>query len=334
MPERASEVQERLAAACRRRHGPSAQIANLKPLSAGASAETWRFDLERGTESLPLVAQLFTGEQQFAAALDKRTQGLVQQAAHRAGIATPRIDFILDETDGLGEGFVAAFVPGETLGQRIVRDDRYTEARDRMTGQCARLLARIHAVDVAALPPLPCDPPADMVEKLAEIHDRYGVRIPVFDLAFQWLRDADVGEQPPRLVHGDFRNGNFIVDESGLVCVLDWEAAHLGDPMEDLGWLCMNAWRFGRIELPVGGFGRRDALYAAYEEAARVPVDPVRVRFWEVFGTLKWGVICQWFSHQFLSGEVPRLERAAIGRRVAEVELDLLDLLEGVEPCR
>jgi len=132
-------------------------------------------------------------------------------------------------------------------------------------------------------------------------------------------------------VHGDFRNGNFIVRETGIAYVLDWEVAHLGDPHEDLGWLCMNAWRFGRLDRPVGGFGSRSRLYEEYEKATGNPVQADRVHFWEIYGTLKWGVICQWFAHQYLSGEVRVLERAAIGRRVSETELDLLDLIEEVE---
>ena len=335
MPARARKVRERLLGACRRHLDPAARIDELAPLSAGASAETWRFDLALGNRVRPLVAQLFAGRTQFAAALDKRTQGRVQGAAHRAGVATPRVEFIFDEADGLGEGFVSAFQPGETLGQRIVRDAALADARRNMTGQCAALLATIHGMATESLPPLPADSPGAMVDKLFATHERYATRLPVFDVAFRYLRDTlppDSGA--PRLVHGDFRNGNFIVDEGGIVCVLDWEAAHLGDPMEDLAWLCLNAWRYGRIELPVGGFGRRAELYAAYERETGQAVDAARVRFWEVFGTLKWGVICQWFAHQFMSGEVRKLERAAIGRRVAEVELDLLDLIEEVEPCR
>ena len=334
MPERSAIVGEKLAVACRRRHGGSANIRDLAAMSAGASAETWRFVVQLGSDETPLVAQLFTGRHQFAAALDKRTQGLVQQAAHRGGIATPRVDFILDEADEPGEGFVSAFVPGESLGQRIVRDERFARARQKMVRQCAAMLAQIHALDLENLPALPSNDPGTMIERLLETHEQYATRIPVFDLAFRWLREHGIPQRSPRLVHGDFRNGNFIVNESGLVCVLDWEAAHLGDPMEDLGWLCLNAWRFGQIDKPVGGFGDRRSLYRAYEEATGEQVDEARVRFWEIFGTLKWGVICQWFAQQFSTGEVPKLERAAIGRRISEVELDLLDLVEGVESCR
>jgi aminoglycoside phosphotransferase (APT) family kinase protein len=218
-----------------------------------------------------------------------------------------------------------------SLGHRIVRDKRFAGARKLMTAQCGRILADIHRVDGGGLPALPVKSPAGMTAELLASFDAIGQCIPVFELAFRWLADRagqDVGNS---LVHGDFRNGNFIVDDSGIVQVLDWEMAHLGDPLEDLGWLCMNAWRFGAIDKPVGGFGNRAELYAAYEQARGERVNPERVRFWEVFGTLKWGLVCQWFAQQFTSGEVRSIERAAIGRRVSEVELDLLDLIEGVE---
>ncbi|MBW7930315.1 MAG: phosphotransferase family protein [Gammaproteobacteria bacterium] len=320
-----------MAAAYRRRGNDGVQITGLQRLSAGASAETWRFERAGATSREPMILQLFTGEKQFAAALDKRTQGLVQQAAHAAGIDTPRVELVLDAGDGLGEGFISAFVAGETLGQRIVRAPEFAGARKALTAQCAQALADIHRMDTGPLPPLPALAPAEMLARLRHAHDGFGQRLPVFELAFAWLAERSPTEHQRQLVHGDFRNGNFIVDEGGLVAVLDWEAAHLGDPLEDLGWMCMNAWRFGRIDRPVGGFGQRQAFYRAYEQAGGRPVDPERVRYWEVFGTLRWGIICEWFGNQFITGEVPAIERAAIGRRVAEVELDLLDLIEGVE---
>jgi aminoglycoside phosphotransferase (APT) family kinase protein len=150
---------------------------------------------------------------------------------------------------------------------------------------------------------------------------------PVFELALRWLRHRDPG--PSReltLVHGDFRHGNLIIGPEGLRAVLDWELAHLGDPMEDLGWICVNSWRFGEIDRPVGGFGSREELFAGYEAGGR-RVDADRVTFWEVMGTLRWGVMCCGMMQRFRSGPDHSMERAMIGRRASETEIDLLRLL-------
>jgi aminoglycoside phosphotransferase (APT) family kinase protein len=150
---------------------------------------------------------------------------------------------------------------------------------------------------------------------------------PVFELALRWLRDRDPGPAPEAtLVHGDFRHGNLIIGPEGLRAVLDWELAHTGDPMEDLGWICVNSWRFGEIDKPVGGFGTREELFAGYEAAGR-RVDAERVKFWEVMGTLRWGVMCCGMMQRFRSGPEHSIERAMIGRRSSETEIDLLRLL-------
>ena len=150
---------------------------------------------------------------------------------------------------------------------------------------------------------------------------------PVFELALRWLRERDPGpSKEVTLVHGDFRHGNLIIGPDGVRAVLDWELAHLGDPMEDLGWVCVNSWRFGEIDKPVGGFGTRDELFAGYEAAGR-RADPERVKFWEVMGTLRWGVMCCGMMQRFRQGPDHSMERAMIGRRSSETEIDLLRLL-------
>jgi hypothetical protein len=134
-------------------------------------------------------------------------------------------------------------------------------------------------------------------------------------------------------VHGDFRTGNLLVDAEGLRAVLDWELAHLGDPMEDLGWFCTRAWRFGSPH-PAGGFGSYEELFAAYGEAAELDVDPAIVRWWETLGSLKWGVMCMMQARAHLLGMTRSHELAAIGRRVCENEHDVLVLLgSAVEPA-
>ena len=149
----------------------------------------------------------------------------------------------------------------------------------------------------------------------------------MFELAFRWLED----HCPPhpkhvRLVHGDFRNGNLMVGPDGVRAVLDWEIAHVGDPMEDLGWICVSSWRFGVTDKPVGGFGEREDLWAGYEAAGGAPVNREHAMWWEVMGSLRWGVMCAGMPASF-RGADPSVERAVIARRSSENEIDLLRLL-------
>jgi aminoglycoside phosphotransferase (APT) family kinase protein len=247
--------------------------------------------------------------------------------AEAAGVPVPAVHALLQPSMGLGDGYVMAHVDGETLGRRIVDATRLAPARARLARQCGQALARIHRIETRRLPPLRRAGADEQLAYYDARHRHEGTPRPVFELALQWLR-AHRPADPPHLalVHGDFRNGNLVVGEDGLRAVLDWEMAHLGDPMEDLGWICVNSWRFGRSALPVGGFGTREELFAGYVEAGG-ELHAERVRFWEVFGTLKWGVICESMGHAYLSGAERNVERAAIGRRASEAEIDLLWLL-------
>jgi aminoglycoside phosphotransferase (APT) family kinase protein len=311
-------------------HAQGQAIAALQRLSGGASQETWSFDLGlSGGGSLPLILRR---EPAGAAARGAGHASLAQQAqlqtaAAASGVPVPEVVLLLQPVHGVGEGYVMQRIDGETLGRRIVGDARLAAARERLAWQCGQALARIHRMPAALLPPLRRAPPADELAHYEQQHRSHGLHKPVFELALHWLKaHAPAGDIALVPVHGDFRNGNLMVGEHGLRAVLDWELAHLGDPMEDLGWLCVNSWRFGRHELPVGGFGTREQLFAGYAEAGG-QVDAARVHYWEVFGTLKWGVICQSMAHAYLSGAERNVERAAIGRRASEAEIDLLALL-------
>jgi aminoglycoside phosphotransferase (APT) family kinase protein len=311
-------------------HAGATGIGALQRLSGGASQETWSFDLLLDSgERLPLILRRApagsAGRAAGNATLGEQT--LLQSAALAAGVPVPAVVCVLQPAQGVGEGFIMQRIEGETLGRRIVGEPRLSGARERLAWQCGQALARIHRIAPDSLPPLRCAPAAAELAHYEAQYRSHGLHKPVFELALRWLRSHAPAKAPALcLVHGDFRNGNLMVGEDGLRAVLDWELAHLGDPMEDLGWLCVNSWRFGRHELPVGGFGRREQLFAGYAEAGG-QVDAERVHYWEVFGTLKWGVICQSMAHAYLSGAERNVERAAIGRRASEAEIDLLALL-------
>jgi hypothetical protein len=189
-------------------------------------------------------------------------------------------------------------------------------------------LAAIHRIPPSEVPGLPDAEPLALLR--AQL-DQLGQPHPAFELALLWLTEALPNAAGTGVVHGDFRNGNLIVGADGIRAVLDWELAHLGDPLEDLGWLCVRAWRFGS-PLPVGGFGQIEDLVTAYQDAGGTTVDLAALHWWIVLGTLRWGIICIAQTLTHLGGVVRSVELAAIGRRVCEVESDLMQLLPWGHP--
>jgi aminoglycoside phosphotransferase (APT) family kinase protein len=262
---------------------------------------------------------------------DRRFEVDLLERAAKAEVPVPTVLWTA-EADELGSpGFVMEHVEGETIARKILRDDEYAAARDVMAAQCGEIAARIHAIGSDGLKGLdtPTIPATQAVmEQYLALLDSLGEPHPVFELALRWLQKHVPASDRVTLVHGDFRNGNFIVGPSGIRAVLDWELAHLGDPWEDLAWVCMRSWRFGGPG-EVGGFGKRTDLYEAYERTSQIPVDRDAVTWWEVMSNVKWGVmtIAQAFTH--LWGHVRSLELAAIGRRTAETEYDVLRLIKG-----
>ena len=293
-----------------------AEVTGLERLSGGASRETWRFR----ADGRPLVVQ----RQRPGDERDMLVEASVVRAAGDGGVPVPHLLHAERGDDG-GALMIVEAIEGETIARKIQRDDDFAEARDVVVAQMGAALARVHALDPTSVEGLE---QTDQVARYTEILDELGRPHPVLELVRRWLVDHHPDTSAPRIVHGDFRLGNVIVGDDGLRAVIDWELAHLGDPMEDLGWLCVKAWRFGGRP-PVAGLGEYETLFEAYEEAGGGAVDPDVVRWWEVLGTWKWGIMCILQASTHLNGDVRSHELAAIGRRVCENEHDLFLALEG-----
>jgi aminoglycoside phosphotransferase (APT) family kinase protein len=293
-------------------------VAEIARLTSGASRETWTCVV--GGERVVVQRQRRGDVRDMAI-----EAGLVG-AARDAGVPVPEmLAFVAGDDEGDAATMITRHVPGETIARKILRDDAYRSARQRLANDLGRALARVHRIDPSAAAGLvDADPLVALRARLDEIGEPH----PAFELAFTWLDQHRPATTASTVVHGDFRLGNVIVDAEGLQAVIDWELAHIGDPMEDLGWLCVPAWRFGS-RLPAAGVGTRQQLFAAYGEEAGVVVDPEVVRWWEVSGILRWGIICITQAYTHTSGIVRSHELAAIGRRVCETEHDLFLALDG-----
>jgi aminoglycoside phosphotransferase (APT) family kinase protein len=298
----------------------------LSRIPGGASRETWLIEaggrcyvLRRdppGSESLVPIGDEFA----------------LIGAAAEAG--TPVPEPLAYEPEGgrfATAGMLMAEVEGTSVAPRILRKPEYETARERLPGQLAEALARIHAIEPASLdgvlPASAVDPALAQVEEWERQLDAIGEPVPAVELGLRWLRANLPSPAEAVLVHGDFRLGNFIVDGHGLAAVIDWELAHLGDPAEDVGWLCIRSWRFGNDELPVAGVGELHPFLDAYEAAGGSPIEPERLRFWEVLGNVKWAIICARQAHDHLTGVRRSHELASLGRRICEPEWDMLELI-------
>lgn len=334
------EVREGLAAFIQRRTGArSVAIEGLTRLSGGASRETWSFDCKTEGGTGPAAFEGIFRADPIRGAPTSPGRALeyhLIKAAWDRGVVVPEPLWDGDDSFGV-KFFVMRRVPGETLGARLIRGDQYARAREVLPGQLAQSLARIHQVRPADAPelaqlqgPEPGVSPAENEVQVWEQNYRRSTPNPhpVFELTFRWLYANRPHVDEHQLVHGDYRLGNFLFDETGLKGVIDWELAHWGDPMEDLGWLAVKSWRFGGKK-PMAGIGDREAFFHQYEAAGGFPVDPDRVRFWEVFGNIRWGIITITQAVTYLSGASRSVELASIGRRTAETEWELLNLIEG-----
>ena len=302
--------------------GSGTAVENLRPLTGGASRTTWAFDAVTGGQRRSLILRTGPPDEVHAG---MELEACAQRAAAAAGAPVPHIIVADDSLAALGNPFlICDAIDGETIVRRIQRqlDDA---GRKRLLGQCAEALAAIHRAD----PDLPGVNHQDQLAEWREQLDVMGDTTATFEWAFRWLTDNRPAPSPPCLVHGDFRMGNLIIDESDLAAVLDWELVHVGEVYEDLAWFCIRAWRFGaRVDLAAGGLGSIEDFLHGYENAGGAPVDRAAFRWWLVQATLRWGVICRYQSERHLSGQTPWVELATIGRRVCETEWDLLDMLD------
>ncbi|OXM72826.1 phosphotransferase family protein [Amycolatopsis sp. KNN50.9b] len=302
-----------LAEALGRRLG--AKITGLRRLSGGASRETWAFTAEPGGRLV--LRRDPPGE---CRPEEMAQEAALFRAAREAGVPVPRL--VDHGADVLGSPYlITEHVDGETIPRRLLREPELADVRPKLAAELGRVAARIHA-----MPAVPGLSEVDPLNSLVELYDSLGQPLPSLEIGLRWLREHRPEPAGDTVVHGDFRNGNLIVGPDGLAAVLDWELAHRGDPLEDLGWLCVKAWRFGS-PLPVGGFGSREELLDGYAEVAGFRPDPAAVHWWEVFGTVRWAVLCLRQADRHLSGRIRSVELAAVGRRVCEQEHDLLTAL-------
>lgn len=340
VPEAKQPLQDFLAATA---DAESAVIEDFTLLSGGTLQENWRLDTvfrggpEDGPRALVLRANRATAD---PLNLSRAQEFAVMKVVRDAGVTTPEPLWVSDGEDTLGRAFlIMRHAAGSAAAHRIVRDEAMGGNHDALAERLGEELARIQAIT-------PADGGLDFLRKpangaaaaiIAELRaylDDHPDPHPAIEWGFNWA-EANLREGSELvLCHGDFRTGNFLVDDSGLTGIVDWELASWGDPMEDIAWFCLKFWRFGRWDREAGGLAAREHFYRGYERVSGRRIDLALAHYWEVLANLRWAVVSMKQAERHLSGRDPSLQLALTGRMTAEMELEALRLIEAGPPAQ
>jgi aminoglycoside phosphotransferase (APT) family kinase protein len=317
-----------------------AALASLEPLRGGAIQENWAIDIDldggglSGHHALVLRAD---APSRVAASHARRQEFALLEVAYAAGVTVPEPLWCCTDLEVIGRAFyLMRRMPGVAAGHRIVKDLSLGGNRDALAERLGQELACIHSIlprsaagkSLGYLAQSSANPALDRVRLYRGYLDELGDPRPVVEWGLRWLElnGREAGEIT--LVHQDFRTGNYLVDETGLTAILDWEFAAWGDPMADIGWFCAKCWRFGAVDREAGGIAARAPFYRGYEAASGRRIDPAAVHYWEVAAHIRWAVIALQQAARHLSGQERSLELALTGRIVPELELDILNLID------
>jgi aminoglycoside phosphotransferase (APT) family kinase protein len=300
---------------------PDAQVTGLRRLAGGTGHETWAFDLcedtGQPTHSLVLRRNFEHGMLDG----DPRIEFELLTALERAGIPVPRPWWCVTENSPLEQPFmIVERLPGTDIRKHLAahpETDR-AELGRRLVG----LQARLHHLDWPTHLPSLADPKPDAWAEL----DRWSSSIekatddpgPLLVTALGWLHAHPSCPEHRCLVHADFKTNNLIFGADGAITVLDWELAHLGDPIEDLAWTMLWTTRFDLV----GGLLTAEEYVAAYEAESGRSVDPAALRYWRLFALVKLAAI---FLTGLSRGVTPTL--LLMGRALHHIEAELGMLL-------
>ncbi|GLV48999.1 phosphotransferase [Thermus sp. LT1-2-5] len=322
-------MREALGSALEEVLGPG-EVIRLQRLPGGASKEAWAVDYRLGETLHPLFLRRAGGGVIYRDTLSLATEFRILQLAQAHGVRVPEPLAYFPDLEGR-EAFLMRRLEGESIGTRVVRRPEFERARKALPQAMAEELAKIHTIPLERIPflPKPAHPPwrtaLDLayqdLDGLAEPH-------PALEWGLRWLLEHPPNPRPLVLVHGDFRIGNLLVNEEGLVAVLDWEFAHLGDPREDLAWPLVRAWRFGEDAKRLGGVGEAGPFLERYNALTGQDIGEEELFWWEVLGNVRWGLGALKQARRHLKGEERSVELAVLGRLAAEMEYEILFLLE------
>ncbi len=319
------------------------EIKSADLLSGGAVQENWRIDAtidggpRAGTHAFVLRTDAVA---RLPMSLDRPREFACIKAAHGAGVLVAEPIAECGDRSVIGAPFtVQRLLSGTAQARRIARDPKLAAFGPALAREIGGQLARIHAIRPpnGALTFLPLPEPDAVGAAVAEMRsalDKASEARPALEYVLVWLLANKPASRATSLVHGDFRTGNYLVEDGRLTGILDWEFCHWGDPREDLGWFCARCWRFGNDALAAGGIAPRADLLDGYNAVSGAPIAEHELAFWEILGAARWATIALLQGQRFLTGGERSLELALTGLMPAEMEFDALEAIAAIEAGR
>lgn len=290
------------------------EVTGLERIHGGASRQTFRLRLAYTVGDERVDRPLILRKDPPASLID--TERETEFAAYRAfwGTPVPVPEALWLENDEKWVGtpfFVMQELQGFEASPTAILTPPYDQHLDRIAEQKWTFLGEIAKADPVALglaKAFEVVEPADCWRReldywAAKLERDKPAPQPIMDAAVRWCR-RNPPPPPPTLgvVHGDYRTGNFLYDTEGTIhAVLDWEMAHLGDPLEDLGWSLNRVFHWGRDER-TGGLVPREKAIEIWERSAGRQADAAALRWWEVFSAIKGQAIWLAAGHEFVKG--------------------------------
>jgi aminoglycoside phosphotransferase (APT) family kinase protein len=323
-----------------RQLGEDVEIGPLKRFTVGFSWVTYGFSAQWRERDERIARELIlrVGPPNGIFAPYRATpEFLALQTLAGSDVPAPRVYWRCEDEEILGAPFfICEFVEGEApIPWTAKGGEGFDEATRLSLGdQFVAALAALHKVDWRETPAARIDGARSVDKTAAAQIDYWAARMrawsvrrhPMLEWALIWFRAHAPKARRISLVHGDYRIGNFLERNGRVVAVLDWELVHLGDPMEDLGWVCLHAWR-GRSPY-MCRLLTREELQAKYEALTGVAIDLAAWRYWEAFGTFKLAVMHLGASHCFEARGFNDLRMAGMGAQLPRMLLQLEAALE------
>ncbi|CAE6820019.1 hypothetical protein R69746_06011 [Paraburkholderia aspalathi] len=298
-------------------------------LSGGAIQENWRLEMSDGkslvlrTDSDAAIPTSCTRIEEY------RRYRLAFQ--HGARVARPY--GICEDLGIIGKPFfILQFVSGITAGHQLVKDSGFVTDRMALAFELGELIGDIHRTPAEEVTAVLGKPPRSAVtatiDHLRSQLDMLPEANPALDLCLRELELRLGREKDVVYAHGDYRTGNYMVENGKVSAILDWEFSGWGHPLEDLGWFTAPCWRFGRTENGAGGVGPLQSFLDGYFRSTNRKVEPPDLIVWQALAQVKWAVIALHQENRHVSGAQRSLELALSGRLVAGLTLEAMNLLE------